>query len=87
MEKIEESNAKYRDCYIFRMIFNFPDETTAGTLLIVAETIELAISRGCQALYKKEGKRPEVNSIGRLFLSIDEENDFFKHIVPLVITK
>jgi len=71
--------------YVFRMMFRLPGEETIGTLLVIQETAERAISSGCSALLDKEGKRAIVESVGKLFYSDEEENDFFSYIVPLHI--
>lgn len=63
----------------YRMIFDIDGEP-AGSMLVVHESAEKALSIGCQHVEKTSGKRPEVVSIGRVFMSDAEEIDYLNII-------
>ena len=63
--------------HIFRMAWFF-EGMPEGSMLIVAPTIEMAISQGCKALKKNV----EVTRAERIFWSPEEERDFMTYCLP-----
>lgn len=66
----------------WRLCFNLRG-VPAGSMLVVAETCEMAISRGCAHLQKAEKVSPVVISCSALFWSDEEARDFF-HAVEIM---
>lgn len=62
-------NKFYRVCFVA--------DNEAGSMLVVAETVEFAISL-CAREVKKKAHEIVIDTVAPLFISQEEENDFLK---------